>query len=327
MNPEENLEKLKAVKPILDGLPLKPEQKAIASMGILLGANPTNFLVGALSENETEKAEKEAPCPDLDSIPKDYSELERLIHCMLIENTGAHIMDSGGAYGRHWQSNRQVLDFRKQEFLEVEVYKDGQICFSLNVFHFLTHQLAITEDSQRLQRRFEAFAQEHEDDYGLSLAEMFVEEELGLQGRSWNSYNWDNILSQTLQGVSFEFKGQEFVLLQIHGGCDVRGGYTVPRVFAVAGEDGELFFGGDDIRAFCECRETSSDDGGYHWYDITLRDGVQQGLNGESTEYREEGYKLPKVWRPEPKPDKPDEYRFVCQVCKSEVTFQSGLDY
>jgi hypothetical protein len=46
-----------------------------------------------------------------------------------------------------------------------------------------------------------------------------------------NSYNEDNLLSGTVQYTCFELDGDSFVLLQIHGGCDVRGGYTAPQVF------------------------------------------------------------------------------------------------
>jgi hypothetical protein len=46
-----------------------------------------------------------------------------------------------------------------------------------------------------------------------------------------NTYNDECSLSQTLQFIYAEVDGEEFVLLQVHGGCDVRGGYTAPKVF------------------------------------------------------------------------------------------------
>ncbi len=47
-----------------------------------------------------------------------------------------------------------------------------------------------------------------------------------------NSYNHENLLSQTIQYTLFCGEYGEFVALQIHGGCDVRGGYTKPRIFS-----------------------------------------------------------------------------------------------
>ena len=46
-----------------------------------------------------------------------------------------------------------------------------------------------------------------------------------------NTYNHESLLDQVLQFVLFSGEYGEFVVLQIHGGCDVRGGYTKPRVF------------------------------------------------------------------------------------------------
>jgi hypothetical protein len=47
------------------------------------------------------------------------------------------------------------------------------------------------------------------------------------------SYNWENWLSQDIQYLNFEHAGQSFVLIQIHGGADARGGFTYPQVFEV----------------------------------------------------------------------------------------------
>lgn len=56
-----------------------------------------------------------------------------------------------------------------------------------------------------------------------------------------NTFNHGTLLDQTLLFVHFELRCSElrreclgtYVVLQIHGGCDVRGGYTRPRVFRV----------------------------------------------------------------------------------------------
>lgn len=52
-----------------------------------------------------------------------------------------------------------------------------------------------------------------------------------------DAYNSEDLLSQTLQFTQFSaYPGGDYVLLQIHGGADVRGGYTAPRVFRVTGD-------------------------------------------------------------------------------------------
>jgi hypothetical protein len=45
-----------------------------------------------------------------------------------------------------------------------------------------------------------------------------------------NTYNHENDLDQVLQYVRFAIDGEQFILLQVHTGCDVRGGYTTPVV-------------------------------------------------------------------------------------------------
>jgi hypothetical protein len=45
------------------------------------------------------------------------------------------------------------------------------------------------------------------------------------------TYNSDNNLSQDFQADTFSRDGEDYVCLSIHGGCDIRGGYTRPRIF------------------------------------------------------------------------------------------------
>ena len=49
--------------------------------------------------------------------------------------------------------------------------------------------------------------------------------------RTWNTYNYDCDLSQTLQGSNLTINNEEYILIQIHGGADVRGGYTDAVLF------------------------------------------------------------------------------------------------
>ena len=49
--------------------------------------------------------------------------------------------------------------------------------------------------------------------------------------RTFNTYNGDSDLSQILQGSYLKLNEEDYILLQIHGGCDARGGYTNARLF------------------------------------------------------------------------------------------------
>jgi predicted RNA-binding Zn-ribbon protein involved in translation (DUF1610 family) len=86
-----------------------------------------------------------------------------------------------------------------------------------------------------------------------------------------NTYNGEDCLSQTLQFLYWEDDDGGHILLQIHGGADVRGGYTTPRVFDAHVDEG-IF---DNARASLYCNREDhtvcgaswySDNGGHKWY-------------------------------------------------------------
>ena len=175
---------------------------------------------------------------------------QRKLAKMLKENTGSHFLDSGGAYGRNWQRN-QTRDFMSESatvLAPVDDYVEDGAEFSPevthNVFHFLSEAL---DYDASMDRRYQAFARRRrQDDAEMEIMESFMDylrergHELGgLYGEgkpfTVNTYNGEDLLSQTLQYLYFACDGEEYVLLQIHGGADVRGGYTNAVAFK-AGE-------------------------------------------------------------------------------------------
>ena len=175
---------------------------------------------------------------------------EQVLQAMLTENTGRHILDSGGAYGRNWERN-QGVDFNKRPEVNVEwrTYEAGQyskretgaleldFMVTIDVYHFL---LARVDYNPDMDAKFDAFAnlEGNESKPWLELMEEFAEEE-ALTGK-WvdppfteNTYNHEDALSQVLQYTVFQDAETDdtFALIQIHGGADVRGGYSRPRAF------------------------------------------------------------------------------------------------
>lgn len=173
---------------------------------------------------------------------------------MLTENTGRHLLDSGGAYGRNWERNqgRTVEDFLAAPPVTLDA-RYGYIDVTLDVFHWLRARLEYDAD---LDADFLAFAEGSTEPW-LVDAERFAEStrtERGLDylNGTYNSYNSENFLSQTIQFViSTDEQGDEYVLLQIHGGCDVRGGYTRPRAFRPSTYDVADLLGWDAYELYC----------------------------------------------------------------------------
>lgn len=120
-----------------------------------------------------------------------------------------------------------------------------------------------------------------------------------------NTYNGEDLVSQTLQYVYFTLEQDvtlvkvedengldlvplgddedlgdrpavvwpsgEYVLLQVHGGCDVRGGYTRPRVYSVSIEDGPSIL--DNARAELTCDASGGVDTASEQYSLPGVDG------------------------------------------------------
>ena len=135
-------------------------------------------------------------------------------------------------------------------------YKDGDTierntvttdeCYvTVDTFHYLTSGVI---ELDAFCREFNAMGvddwdgSETIDAYGVSKDGAKWLEDNGLKVTdSWNTYNGEDNLSQTLQGANVVRTGNEsnfefpdYVLLQIHGGADVRGGYTDAKLFKMS---------------------------------------------------------------------------------------------
>lgn len=177
--------------------------------------------------------------------------IQETIAQMLTENTGTHFLDSGGSNGRAWQQNagKVVADFQAQPSATAEIYVRewqgklvAEVLPCVNIFHLLTGGALELDD---LCHEFNAMPVENWDgDYnGVSLegAEWLEARGFAMCKESrggWNTYNWNAAHSQVMQGNELTLEGEygeeKYLLLQIHGGADVRGGYTDARLFKLA---------------------------------------------------------------------------------------------
>lgn len=162
---------------------------------------------------------------------------EKLIYDMFVENTGCALCDSGDAYGRHWERN--VKDHpANHEPVTWEIW-NGSIEYTVNTYHALINNRLecneLTDAFNELNIGCESW--DSPDYYGVCAAADELLNEVGARiegGDSWNTYNWNAPLSQTLQGCYLNIAGNEYVLIQLHNGCDVRAGYTDARLFKLS---------------------------------------------------------------------------------------------
>lgn len=155
-------------------------------------------------------------------------ETKEVLQSMFTENTGRHFLDSGGAYGRHWEMN-QGKDMSE---MPEAWHSYGP---TLSTFHYLLGRLGYAAAMDRL---FNIWSVDSDESW-LSDMEEFAEkmhDQRWTDTRTFNSYNDETFLDQVIQWVEFDHDGQHYILLQVHGGCDVRGGYTKPVAFTVDSE-------------------------------------------------------------------------------------------
>lgn len=188
-----------------------------------------------------------------DRIPRsEPNRTASVIYDMMTENTGSHMLDSGGAYGRAFQKNR-TNGFERGPEAWLSFDGDGKVDGAgVSLFACLCEFLTF---DARLQRKFDKFNRRYDPENRkawLEIMEAFGDENCG-RGGVYNTYNDEfGLLSGIIQYVTVQTDDCDSILLQHHGGCDVRGGYSAPRAFDVS--DMEAFLmSQNDMSASCEC--------------------------------------------------------------------------
>ena len=300
MNQLDNIEKAE----IISKTDLPQEAKTIGVMSALFGVDNESIIhsmINAMTNKQTSENEGKFPKRRL---AKGYDDNEKAIVSMLTENSGAHMLDSGGIYGRHWEKNRFIKDFRDIPKLRIttdEWNKQKQFEIHLNLFQFLNEKLEI---DKALTTKFYRFCNRkaNKDESYMGCIELFIEE-LGSEiTLSDNSYNHDNLLDQDFQFHGFEYNDQLYAVIQTHNGCDIRGGYSTPKIFKVCDSEIGYLFDFTHVTASCECGWMDSDNGGYRWHG--------------DLENKENEYKFPKQWNVSTRKN-----AIFCKDCKKVVNF------
>jgi hypothetical protein len=171
---------------------------------------------------------------------------------MLKENTGRNVLDSGGAYGRHWERN-QERNFEEEPAVRLEFSEFG-IEATHNLYHWLEERLEYDEEMTDKFLKF-SMLPENEDKYWLENMEDFAQVVGDGDVVTVNTYNGEDALSQTIQYTRFELDGTGYVILQVHGGMDVRGGYSTPAIF----QEMDYWILADNARVSISCERTDID--------------------------------------------------------------------
>src|SRR3954453_2997548 len=141
----------------------------------------------------------------------------------------------------HWLTEVALADYNAEmdktlhEFAESDAMKDEYWLAIMEEFPEHWARLVARKEAVEEADRFELSEGEPRESLIEELAEQYYHPPGGIYGDgnaiTYNTYNGEDCLSQTLQFTYFEHEDSAYVLLQIHGGADVRGGYTAPRAF------------------------------------------------------------------------------------------------
>jgi len=190
------------------------------------------------------------------SIPMATTDADEVIRSQLVENTGRHMLDSGSHYGRHFEDNQESPPWEKPRY----TVNDSWV--TENVYHFMRQNYSRDPAAVALEIGLFAYGYhgpgdgdawltcmgDYTDllgrpegtdvltDAGLPryLAEqaIYAVEEPVDHAFGGNTYNSEwGTLSQDLQLTAFGGPYADYAAVQVHGGCDIRGGYTAPRVY------------------------------------------------------------------------------------------------
>ena len=190
-------------------------------------------------------------------------ETKQIIYAMLTENTGTHFLDSGFFNGRMWQKNqvKTIDDFENEEVEKYEFHKwndNYELERTLSVYHYLKNLETddICNEFNRLQDNSDNWEADCEA-YGVSVeAWEYLNNEFEVDvDRIFNTYNGESDLSQILQGANIRINDEPYIILQIHGGADVRGGYTDAKLFKL-NDDGLI---NEYLREYMDSYELSEE--------------------------------------------------------------------
>ena len=249
---------------------LSQEARSAGIMGALMGASNESVIHGMVSVQDQISSKEAAAKTKKPRKPRGMTETESILYDMLVEDCGVAMMDSGGEGGRSWQQNRHVKDFRLLSAINYEyetwTHKDGTEgnWFTINrlLFHHLNDHLTYDrEETKKLEKWIKK-----NDKYTNSVSDVeeYIEQVYGTDEDGYysdNTYNSEHLLSQDFQYVSYGAQ----IFISIHGGADIRGGYSNYKVFTQDDQD-MLFLDATSCNMRCECGSVYSDDGGYHWY-------------------------------------------------------------
>lgn len=195
------------------------------------------------------------------SIPRRLNPTERKLAKMFLEGVSTNFVDSGLVYGYNFNYNRENPVWEQPESrVEFTAYDDGtlDINLQLNTFTLLAKQLEYDKEADRKFQKWVKKLYDADEYWRDHLDEFPAVTKYDSKPEGWiidNTCNGDTLLDQHFVYSYCSKSG--YVIIELHGGCDIRWGYTAPVFFRVDFCDDFYPYAGGSI--YCsEC---------HYWWD------------------------------------------------------------
>jgi hypothetical protein len=199
-------------------------------------------------------------------MPRTHSEWQRrIIARLLTQETGRHFLDSGGAYGRHWERNAIKTDEQLTGWdYNIEV-RPTHFQVSRNVADWLYEGFDFDREHTKRMMAFSRTKKFREEDWSDCL-KAYIESIDGciLNTKSGNTCNYQTLLTQNVHYVGIDLPDRcgDYYAVRVHQGCDLRGGYGE---FVIAEATDEMF-NFSSASLYCKNGHYLYTDDAYHWY-------------------------------------------------------------
>ena len=176
------------------------------------------------------------------------------------EETPANLCDSGAVYGRAYEARRRIKSYRNypRVFFVADAFTDGRPATIKSAFHYLAEHTTYDADAtRRLHEFLEQNPKATEDDFLDAEGGIDVE---GFPPTECETFD-DNFFCLLYEDEDCASKA----IITVHGGSDMRYGWTKMRVFTVNDRDAFVV----DASAFdasCACGSVGTFDGGETWF-------------------------------------------------------------
>jgi hypothetical protein len=215
--------------------------------------------------------------------------VNEILKSMFTEKVAHSMLDSGAHYGYKHDQN-EGIDFDSNDTVSFDAPREGEtskdICFTIDAYNYLNGQLTFNEQAEKWNSKIREIRSTcTSDEYphwtqevGELLKEWADDENEDITiGEVYNTYNGDSNLSQVLLYSMVQYKDEYYCVLQIHGGCDVRGGYTDAVIFQL--DNDYTYDGGyltpEDVYGAIDGVEVGSS---YNGYSLLNDDGEEVPL-------------------------------------------------